>query len=547
MNKSLSLFLISALFGFASTFAANAQSSDTEDKTKRLDEVKVETKGPSSSAAQSGWVEAKSENFLYYAPVSEEKAKKAVQELEFFRTALFRFLGFEESPETLRVEVYAAPNTREIARSVSAGIGGAYVASLDGPKFVLNMNDGSRSRSRRGRRASEASAPRIDPEVSVRRIIFHEYSHHITSTYSSRIYPTWYNEGFAEYLGTMELFEAKDGEPAKIHIGTPQQGRAFALEFRRKWYDWDKLIATEVGYSSDFGGVEAAQFYSQSWLAAHYIHSTPGLGTKMTKYIDLLNGPDTPENAFEVAFEMTPADFGKKVKKYFKKNDYRTLVTTFADGIELAEVKTRPISEGEAAYKRGDMISWFRGDPAANDQIETSLKRALQTGGPRQDIYRAQAMLEARRGNYDEAKTLIAKSLKIDKNHSKALQSAGMIHMAEYQDEDAATEEASVKKARDYFFDAMVANPDNLAAHFHYASTFAELDDKPDQQAVSSAIESALYYRSGQRIEDSLKLAKVLARGGETDAAKYLYTKAATWIEDEDKRKEAEDALEKLN
>ena len=43
-----------------------------------------------------------------------------------------------------------------------------------------------------------------------------------------------------------------------------------------------------------------------------------------------------------------------------------------------------------------------------------------------------------------------------------------------------------------------------------------------------------------------MKLADVLARGGEKDIAKFLYQKAATWMTDEDKRKEAEEALEKL-
>ena len=543
MKKLFSLYLAVIVFGSTFVFVANAQDKDT----KRLDEVTVTGAGQNGSQ----WVEAKSENFIYVAPVDEEKAKKTVRELEFYRSALFRFLGFEEEPETLIVKVYASPNTRELTRTVAGGIGGAYLASLDGPRFVVNMNDGSRAQRRSGRRGQRNRA-QIDPDASLRNIIFHEYSHHITSTYSSRVYPTWYNEGFAEYLGSMQLFEAEGDEPARIHVGLPQQQRAFALEARNKWYDWEKLIATEVGYTSrfgklDFGSIEAAQFYSQSWLAAHYIHSTPGLAGKMTKYIDMLNAPDTPENSFEIAFEMTPAEFGKKVKAYYKKNDYRALVTTFEQGFELPDVTTRVLSEGEAAYKRGEMISWFRADESANQKVENSLDRASKGGGPAEDIYRAKALLESRRGNHDEAKEMIMKALELDGKDFRNLQVAGMVNMADYADEDTPEDAKLVKEARDYFFDSMVANPDNLAAHYHYAASFAETDEKPDAQAVSSAIESALYYRSGQLIEQNMNLAEVLARGGETDIAKFLYQKAATWMTDEDKRKEAEEALEKLN
>ncbi len=543
MTKLTRFLLITVVFGFTSFYAANAQEGEAE---KRLDEVTTTEK----SQKTSNWVEARSENFVYVAPVDAEKAEKTVRELEFYRAALFRFLGFEEAPETLVVKVYASPNTRELTRTVAGGIGGAYLASLDGPRFVLNLNDGSRSRRSPSRRA-QRSAVEVDPDANVRKIIFHEYSHHITSTYSSRIYPTWYNEGFAEYLGSMELFEAKGDEPAKIHVGLPQQGRAFALERNNKWYDWEKLIATEVGYTSRFGDLkfgtlEAAQFYSQSWLAAHYIHSTPGLSAKMTEYINLLNSPEKPENAFEMAFEETPKDFGKKVKAYFKKNDYQALVTTFNQGFELPKVTTRALSEGEAAYKRAEMVSWFRADEAANSKVEDSLDRAIKAGGPRGDIYRAQALLASRRGKHDEAKAMITKALERDGKDYRTLQAAGMINMANYEDEDTPEDAKLVKEARDYFFDSMVANPDNLAAHYHYAASYAELGDKPDKQAVSSAIESALYYRSNQLIEENMKLADVLARGGEKDIAKYLYQKAATWMTDEDKRKEAEEALEKL-
>ena len=67
-------------------------------------------------------------------------------------------------------------------------------------------------------------------------ILFHEYSHMILANVPDMSYPSWYNEGFADFMATMH-FRGDD-----VAIGEIPPGHVFAVANDSRWVPLSELF-----------------------------------------------------------------------------------------------------------------------------------------------------------------------------------------------------------------------------------------------------------------------------------------------------------------
>jgi tetratricopeptide (TPR) repeat protein len=480
-------------------------------------------------AAHAEWVEVRSDNFTFVGDASEKKAKKIVAEIEEYRAILFNIFNIDEESETVPVRIYATKSLREITDITGQeNAGGVYVPRRESPLFILNIEGGFNDKSQ-----SKA-------------IALHEYTHHLISRHTNQLYPRWVNEGMAEYLSTFKV-----SSKGKVRIGVPKDGRGRTL-VSYEWMDWDIIFGAIRGYpfandgskNAEIGG---ALFYAQSWLAVHYIQSTPGLSAKLNQYIKGAPQARDPKAFFTETFGMTPDAFGAELRLYFRKNNYPGRQLTMADVTGDTQLRVRKLSKGEAAFHRGEATRQFRS--YAEDGRAAALKyydKAEASGGPMAQIEASRALIAVAAENTTDARAHIETAQSLDPTHSRILHVAAKVAMAEYEDADVPSTTEDMDSIRDQFKTALRANPENIEAHFDYVMTYAHTGDTPSKQAVQSAIDCTLHYRASDFFGDNMRIASILLNAEEYDYARYHIQRASLWSPHARARRQAREMLERL-
>ena len=470
-------------------------------------------------------IEVKSENFIFYGDVSEKSAISLIEGLEEYREIIFTLLNTEAHPEVIPVKIIAVRSPERVAELTgSAGAGGVYVSNLEGPVFVLNSKGGFRQ----GKPA--------------RQIALHEYTHHLLAGYTNEFYPRWYNEGFAEYLSTFEV--SKKGV---ISIGLPNDGRAYALT-NKSWIPMDVFVGAVRKYpypNSDKRSVQRMQslFYSQSWLAVHYIQSTKGYPEKFIAYLKLLNQFDAPADAFEQSFEMTPEAFGEILKAYFKKNRYLTSRITLRETYVPATPSVRKIEEAELAFQIGDAARHFRRRKDEGAFVLEKFDEALDEGGDSARISATKALMALRADDRANAKDLAEAAFRENPNSLKANLAMGAVLLDKYQAEGGPE---NLKQARARLKAAMRLDPNYIYAHYLYARTYYVTHADPSRQAVASAKEALRYYRSERFLGSNLEMASVLLNADEYSEARRVFEQATIWAPSPRLRRHARNILAEI-
>ena len=294
-----------------------------------------------SHTALAKTIEVKSENFILVGDISKSSATGLIEDLEEYRSAIFQIFRATPGPEKIPVRIYTLKSSDEIEKVTGmAKSAGVYTVTNDGPVFVLSSKSGFRKDNRAAK------------------IAYHEYTHHLMARFTSQKYPRWYNEGIAEYLAT---FKARK---KKFQIGVPDTDHQHILD-STSWFPMDTLIGSVNRYPFLNGGGSAMQrgramFYAQSWLAVHYLQSTPGMGKKFGQYVKLMKTGEKSVDAFETAFDMTPDQFGKVLKGYYKANRYNYATVELTNQTEV-EMTVTELDVTEAAKRKAEAKFLFTG------------------------------------------------------------------------------------------------------------------------------------------------------------------------------------------
>jgi hypothetical protein len=142
-------------------------------------------------------------------------------------------------------------------------------------------------------------------------ILLHEYGHHLMFSRMQRFYPSWYVEGFAEYLGTTRVHEGS------FVLGDRQEERAAQLAAAPRWIDFNVLLDPKrFAAAVKKQELNVFQFYAQSWLLAHYMQSDPARARAFNAYFDRIGRGEDGAASFEAETGMTPAQLRTAMGSY---------------------------------------------------------------------------------------------------------------------------------------------------------------------------------------------------------------------------------------
>ncbi len=261
--------------------------------------VLAATLGMAAPVNATTWVKAESAHFTVYSDVSAKTAAAYLVRLEQYRYILSGFYGIsaDDDAATAKLPVYFVDtfgDLRQTWPTASQDVAGYYKGCAEGELAVGLYEDGAI------RQTQTAKAQEENPSQAV---LFHEYAHDFMFHHSSKAYPHWFVEGFAEFYSTTKI------QSDQAIVGMAFSWRVNTLINQRQWtMPYADLLRDswrpKHGQPSD---EQESAFYAQSWLLTHYLLSDTARRKQFADYIEAYRKGQDPVTAFE-------ATFGIKVK-----------------------------------------------------------------------------------------------------------------------------------------------------------------------------------------------------------------------------------------
>ncbi|MEZ6028387.1 MAG: hypothetical protein R3C46_01440 [Hyphomonadaceae bacterium] len=235
----------------------------------------------------------------------------------------------QQSP--LKLTIYASGLRKDFRASqpgISDSVLGFYDAGIEEIRAVTTSNrDMERQR----------DMPRNARALDARTVLLHEYAHHHMRANNRAAFPAWYVEGFAEFLSTAE-FNDNSADIGKVTFN------------RASWIvdgDWMAIEPFLTKHPREFATEnEVAQFYAQSWLAAHYLFSTPERAKGFDNYTRALQQGGDLLGAFQPSFGIAPEDFDKELRDYKRKPiRYYTLPDARPDSSSITAIRLSRVAD----------------------------------------------------------------------------------------------------------------------------------------------------------------------------------------------------------
>lgn len=236
-------------------------------------------------ASAGDWLKAESDHFVVYSDAPEAKAREYVRQLEAFRYVSLMVLGADGTSARAKAkfDIYllkSQSDLKEVRPGSEKNTAGVYFQCSEGSQAYATLQP----------------ARRFDNTDQALIVLFHEYAHRLMFQYASRLYPSWYVEGFAEYMATAEVLDGK------LSIGLPYTVRLQTLK-ERPWIGFEEVLKPTFKRSGEgkAEGWVVWSFYAQSWLLTHYMLNDSARTQKFNAYFERLATGEDPLEAFEPA------------------------------------------------------------------------------------------------------------------------------------------------------------------------------------------------------------------------------------------------------
>jgi len=449
-----------------------------------------------ASPARAEWFRAESPNFIVYGEMTQSQLRERAALLEEFDAFLRLLTGTTAppAPNKLRVYLVHGPAEMQIVMPVGEGVGGFYRA---GPEAIVAVAD-------------ETTNWRRNEDDT----LLHEYAHHFMMQYHPAPYPSWYVEGFADYVATADI------RPERIEYGNYSLVRASWLTSDAPWVSYDEIL---------FGSlkrVRAGTYYAQSWLLVHYIMADEGRRAAFVRFVQALGRGEDPRAAFTAAFRMSVADVDRTLRDYRRRITFHRIervgarpapqiaITRIANGGLDPPLLEAGLMTGGAANAPGRMLDRAR--------------RAAGGGDPYGQRIRARA--EILYGDPAAADALLDPQLAAAPADADLLYLKGLRHLVAGR-RDPAARVAQYRLAGTFFARAIRADPDHWPSLFHYAETL------PSERLLSDNGRNILLLATSlapQVIEIRLAAAHLLLLRGEFEQAEALLLPVSPTVHDPD-------------
>jgi hypothetical protein len=357
--------------------------------------------GCATTAAETAagrWHELRTPRFQLWTDGDPEQARALVLDLERFHAVMLAKTSAEERSAAPPLRIFLAKDRASfVAWTGRPDHSGLFVATARG-NYAMVM-------ARPGVDAAEED-PQAPTDAGSRHVLFHEYTHYMMAAQGARV-PSWYNEGFAEYMATTRFRD--DGS---YSLGCPPRYRTQWMQYL-EWLpmarvmeadDVAELVRSSGGYVRTRRAPTDA--YAQSWYAVHFLNEDAQRKAQLREYLQSWASGTRSEQTLRDAFGLSYAELDTRIQQYAKQPKLACVAIQPARPFALPVVHARPLSSAEAHYHVGDlMLSLFGPTEAALELLERAVQ--LEPGDPRAiaAIGRAQ-LLRAERSEPDAAAAL---------------------------------------------------------------------------------------------------------------------------------------------
>jgi tetratricopeptide (TPR) repeat protein len=354
-------------------------------------------------------------------------------------------------------------------------------------------------------------------------VLKHEYVHFLIHNRDRLLYPTWFDEGFADLLATLRV---KNGT---LEYGKPMDARIGWL-VNAPWLSYKTVLnARDTG---DFGRDRGAQFYAQSWLLVHYLNiANPDFSRKGTDFLERREQGEPVESAFGAAFGIQVSSLSVKLQRYLSKLPYYKGKLT--KPLPTVEAKTRPLGRSEIAAQLGVLALRTQGAEAAEHYFEAALAADPNYGSALTGVGDVHKFA----GRFEQAKPYYEKAIALepdDENHELDYAEYFLDLATRESEREGAQDSERIREqlveARRHFMRAYKLNPENPEVLALNGATY--LFDGEDAAKGLESLEAA-----HEMLPSQAEIRHLLARGyiaaGETEKARRELETLLAWTHSE--------------
>ena len=440
-------------------------------------------------ADATGWSEYRSKHFIYYSDHDEKEVNESLRELEVFRAVMFDVLQLDSSRAVPPVKVYAFKSQRDFDATKRGGnIAGYFRDDFRGPYMAIgNGSSGMQT-------------------------VFHEYIHYLVKATGSVNYPTWFNEGIAEFYATMQI------KPDHVVIGNTLKRRA-SKNAGSKLIKLDQLMS-ETNRSKNRTPAYTDKFYANSWLLVHFfllgdINGTTNYTAELKQFLALQNQGVALKKAFANSFSISFKEFKSQVEKY---NRIRVLNARKLSRPEttLHFIKTS-LEEGEM-YAIFSHLAFSAGNRKESDRFR---KKALKLHSSL--ALAVEALIVGRAGKLEYAEKLAQQAMQKKPVAAETLVTVGQVYKELAYKSPARKEE--LLRLAIYYLERSSENTFIPAAHHYLASIYWQMNKK--QQAIDEI--TTLVRKMPSSSYANMLAADYFARVNKLDTAEYFISNVLNW------------------
>ena len=331
------------------------------------------------SAADAGWTQLRSQNFLFIGDASERTIRSTAQKVEQFREVMLRAMPGAPATSPVPTVVFVFGNDASFTpykprfegRTVEAA--GLFLQNEDINYILVNAEALNRAF----------------------KVVFHEYSHFLLGNWADDV-PVWMNEGIAEVYST---FEDRDGGRSAM-LGLPD-GNHLGLLQASPLIPVGELIAIDHSSPTYNEGTRRGVLYAESWALVHYLM----FGDKgrrqpqLSAFMGAIKIGTPAEQAFGNAFGDSAA-LDRELRNYVRNFTFSAVRLDLGEKVDGGTMaRGEAIAEAQVTAYLGDVLVRLGRVDAARTQLSALLEKDA-------GLARAACVLgliELREKRYDEA------------------------------------------------------------------------------------------------------------------------------------------------
>jgi hypothetical protein len=280
--------------------------------------------GATAVTARAEWLEAETSHFKIRSDTDEATIKQAGRELEMLDAALWSLTGAPVKPPPGEKLVFYILDTVEHMQEL-AKRGDNYLAF-----FTQHAGEAMA--------VTAFKSSHLGSSYDYRVSLYHEYAHYFMSRYMGVVQPTWYREGFAGVVESVE-FPSR----STVKIGTVPVDQKWILS-EGTWIRAQDLFGLDV---SNIKEEYLNHFYAQGWLAAHYSVIGGLRADEFGRYFKSVTGGTLASDPL-AGFAGGSEGLTKDLRTYAESKSFATREITVPEVTDLA-IAIRSLGESEIA------------------------------------------------------------------------------------------------------------------------------------------------------------------------------------------------------